>query len=158
MVNNKNMALTMTKTFLWLDDLRNPFLGTWIKPEYSDHRIIWVLNYDQFVEWIKANGLPNIISFDHDLADEHYTPEKYWNDYDRSKEYQDSKTYTEKTGHECAKWLVNYCQSHGLDLPNYLVHSFNPVGADNIRGILESYKKFINNQDHIWSIIEDGIK
>lgn len=150
----------MTKTFLWLDDLpiRNPFLGTWIKPEYSDYRIIWVLNYDQFVEWITVNGLPDIISFDHDLADEHYTPEEYWNDYDKSKEYQDSKTYKEKNGHECAKWLVNYCQSHGLKLPNYLVHSFNPVGADNIRGVLESYTKFMNKQDHIWSIIEDGIK
>lgn len=134
----------MKRTLLWLDDLRNPFLGDWIDkyvPNF-DGAIIWVLNYEQFTQWIMVNGLPEIISFDHDLADEHYTPEEYWHDYQISKEYQDAQNYTEKTGKDCAKWLVDYCIDNNLKLPNFVVHSHNPVGADNIKNLLNSFKEF----------------
>jgi len=30
-------------------------------------------------------GLPDAISFDHDLSSEHYTPEYFWDDYEASK-------------------------------------------------------------------------
>ena len=66
---------------LFLDDFRKPHDCM----SYMPHRIgtsaaiytqlDWeiVINYDEFVEWIKTNGIPEIVSFDHDLADEHYT-------------------------------------------------------------------------------------
>jgi hypothetical protein len=38
----------------------------------------------------------------------------------------------EKTGYDCAKWLVEYCVEHGLKFPEYVVHSMNPVGKENI--------------------------
>lgn len=132
------------KILLWLDDIRNPFLNNENKVPNVKGKLIWVLNYDQFVEWITKFGMPDIISFDHDLADEHYTPEQYWSDYQASKEYQETQSYVEKTGYDCAKWLVDYCMDNDLDLPIYFIHSANPVGADNIKGLLDNYKKFRN--------------
>lgn len=129
---------------LWLDDLRNPFIDLEGKVPKIDGTLEWVLNYEQFVQWIEKFGLPDVISFDHDLADEHYTPEYFWDDYEESKKYQEwkSKDYKEKTGLECAKWLVDYCMDNNKELPKYYVHSANPVGADNIIGYLENYEKF----------------
>lgn len=86
-------------------------------------------------------GLPDAISFDHDLADSHYTPEYFWDNYEESKKYQEwnSKNHTEKTGMDCAKWLVDYCMDNKKMLPEIFVHSANPVGADNIKGLLYNY-------------------
>jgi len=119
---------------LWLDDLRNPYLNEEGKVPVENLIIDWVLNYSQFTQWIEKYGLPRAISFDHDLAQEHYTPEYFWNDYQESKKFQDwkSKSYIEKTGADCAKWLVDYCLDKGLHLPKINVHSANPIGADYI--------------------------
>lgn len=137
----------MKNKLLWLDDLRNPFLDFESKvPKLEDFTIEWVLNYEEFIQWIEKYGLPTVISFDHDLADEHYTPEEYWSDYDKSKEYQDSQDYQEKTGMDCAKWLVDYCIDKQLHLPSFYVHSANPVGADNILGLLNNYVKYENKR------------
>lgn len=137
------------KTLLWLDDIRNPFIPTYINQykqlrdvrDSSFYEVIWVRNYEEMKEWIAHNSLPDIISFDHDLADEHYTPPKYWDDYQASKEYQDSQDYKEKTGLDCAKMVVDYCMDYNRQLPHYFSHSANPVGRDNILGLLNNFKK-----------------
>jgi hypothetical protein len=128
---------------LWLDDIRNPFLNE-EKKVPQGFEIHWVLNYDQFVKWITLYGLPDLISFDHDLADEHYTPAYFWNSYEESKKLQEWREpfHVEKTGKDCANWLVNHCLDNDLNLPEFLVHSANPVGADSIRGLLEGFNKF----------------
>jgi len=127
---------------LWLDDLRNPFLDLEGRvPKVENSTLIWVLNYHEFTMWIEKNGLPDIISFDHDLAFEHYTPEHLWTDYQLSKEYQDAQNYKEKTGLDCAKWLCDYCQNNDKDIPKYYIHSANPVGADNIHFYLYNFSK-----------------
>jgi hypothetical protein len=132
---------------LFLDDFREPHeVGNYILPVnfrtyYRLKPWVIVRNYAEFVTCIEEKGMPDIISFDHDLADEHYTPEHYWDDYDKSKEYQESREYTEKTGLGCAEWLVNYCMDKDLPLPKYFIHSMNPVGADNIKNYLENYLK-----------------
>ncbi len=126
------------KVLLWLDDTRNPFLDKEQKlPEFTGI-IEWVRNYDEFRDWILSNPLPDIVSFDHDLADEHYTPEFFWNDYELSKEFQEwkQKSYVHKTGFDCAKWLVNYCKVEKSKLPEIHVHSANPVGRDKILKVL----------------------
>lgn len=133
---------------LWLDDARNPFIDLEGKvPKVKDSILEWVLSYEQFVQWIEKYGLPDIISFDHDLADEHYTPEYFWSNYEENKKYQEwrSETYQEKTGMDCAKWLVDYCIDNDKELPEFYVHSANPVGADNIKGILNNYIKHCEN-------------
>jgi hypothetical protein len=133
------------KNLLWLDDLRNPFLNeeNKIPGDIHEWNINWVLNYKQFVEWIQMYGLPDAISFDHDLAREHYTPEYFWDNYDESKKYQEwkSKKYKFKTGKECAEWLVEYCSKSKKILPTTYVHSANPIGADNIREVLAKVNK-----------------
>lgn len=136
---------------LWLDDLRNPFLNDEGKVPTIYKHVEWVLNYEQFVSWITKFGLPGAISFDHDLADEHYTPEIYWTDYEKSKEYQEKveMNYQEKTGLDCAKWLVDYCMDNNSDLPIFYSHSANPVGRDNILGLLNNYYKFNDKNKNV---------
>ena len=110
---------------LFLDDYRNPNIFL------NDIRS-WVIvrNYKEFIDIIEKSGLPLFVSFDHDLADEHYAQKTC--DYSRFKE---------KTGYECAKWLVEYCIKTNQKLPLWQVHSMNPVGMVNIINLLTEYKK-----------------
>jgi len=126
---------------LFLDDIRVPnevFAYTNADIYLLDNWVI-VRKYNEFVECIKKNGIPETISFDHDLADIHYN---YQNviDYDG---------YTEKTGYDCAKWLIYYCLDNDLDLPTtILIHSMNIVGVENIKSLFNTYKKIYKNSNH----------
>lgn len=125
------------KTALYLDDVRTP---TDTIPGYHPWHV--VRNYEEFTKWITANGIPDLISFDHDLAEEHS------NDYYRqllSKGYQhpDYESYKEKTGVDCAKWLIDYSQETKQPLKAVCVHSHNPVGAANIQAGINGYKKHL---------------
>jgi hypothetical protein len=75
----------------------------------------WIIvrSYDEFVNTIQELGIPAYISFDHDLSEE-------------------------KTGMNCAKWLVD----NNIVLEDFNVHSANPVGGGNIKRLLENWKKF----------------
>lgn len=126
------------KRALYLDDCRIPMD---IIPGYRPWSV--VTNYKEFVKHITKHGLPDYISFDHDLADEHTTDFTIQTategccvpNYD---------SYTEKTGLDCAKWLVEeYCQKKNLPLPLCSVHSQNPIGAKNIQSYLNGYSKHI---------------
>lgn len=107
----------------------------------------WVVvkDYYAFVHYISKNGLPDIISFDHDLAFSHYTPEELWTDYNKSKAWQEQQQHQEKTGYDCAKWLTHYCVDNSIKLCEFLSHSMNPVGKDNILHHLNTYKKYENS-------------
>lgn len=130
------------KKLLWLDDERNPYINEEQRVPLTDDgqefMIHWVLNHDEFVKYISKHGLPDAISFDHDLAPEHYTPEYFWADYDASQKYQTWKkaSYIEPTGETCAEFLVNYCKQKKQPLPQVFVHSANPVGVDWIKSKL----------------------
>ncbi len=102
----------MNTKIIFLDDVRDPKnFGV------KESNVIWLKNYKQFVSWIKKNGLPLKIYFDHDLGE------------------------TSKSGHDAAKWLVNYCLNNNKDIPDWEVISANPVGRDNINGLLNFYKR-----------------
>ncbi|SEH40738.1 cyclic-phosphate processing receiver domain-containing protein [Chryseobacterium culicis] len=122
-----------TKRLLFLDDIRYPIEAYHYTKQDMFLRSDWhiVRNYEQFVNRILEKGLPEMISFDHDLADEHYLEE-------------DSHEFVEKTAYECAKWLVEYCMDHHLDLPKFYCHSMNPVGKENILSLLENFKTIKN--------------
>lgn len=114
------------KKLIWLDDKRNPFKDNWIvdySPIGVDCEIIWVKNYREFVREIDENGVPDAICFDHDLSDIHIN----------------KSTYKEKTGYDCAKYLVDYCMDNNLKLPLYSVQSSNPAGKENIIKYLSNY-------------------
>jgi hypothetical protein len=121
---------------LFLDDIREPgeaFLYTQ-NSKYVDLEWVVVRNYPEFVNEISQryiNGeLPELISFDHDLAKDHY--EEMINP-----SYND---FGERTGYHCAKWLVDFCIDTDTALPNYLIHSMNPAGSANILSLLKSFE------------------
>ncbi|MAX51428.1 MAG: hypothetical protein CMH22_05570 [Methylophaga sp.] len=105
--------------------------------------MVWVRNYEEFVLFIERYGIPQAISFDHDLGDSHYTPEKYWSDYNVSKLYQDLQTHSEKTGLDCVKFIINYFLDEDVDVfPVMYFHSANPVGKDNMENLWNNFLKF----------------
>ena len=114
---------------LFLDDIRNPSDVKWVQLPLGPWEV--VRNYNEFVSHVTKNGLPAFVAFDHDLADEHYgtNPSK--------------SEFKEKTGYDCAKWLIDYCIDNNLRFPEYEVHSMNPIGKINIKSIVESFKSTI---------------
>ena len=141
----------MSKKLLWLDDVRDPFVNNiWVQkyaPEFlNSGEIIWVKSYDEFESWIYTNGLPDRISFDHDLADEHYAPENRFDDYNQ---WAKEQNFKEKTGMDCAQLIIDYCIDFNKSLPVCTVHSANPSGAENINKLLLNFlkhqNKFLNN-------------
>jgi len=132
-------------TLLWLDDIRDPLEDSWLVfSPITSTEIVWVKSYNQFVNWIKENGLPEAICFDHDLGMEVALEA-------RSKGMSKRKSrllkQEEKTGYDCAKWLVDYCMDdYDHPLPLYNIQSANPVGKANIDGLLKSYIRYINTK------------
>lgn len=114
--------------YLYLDDVRIP----------KDERWELVTNYDEFVQHIELHGLENYdcISLDHDLGEE--AMREYYDgvvkhgkiNYDNIKE---------KTGYDCAKWIIQKAISEKKPLPKIYCHSANPVGSDNIINYVNSY-------------------
>lgn len=130
------------KTLLWLDDLRNPLEGDWLSYSPIEKPFcVWVKSYDEFVYWIKKNGLPDAICFDHDLGMEVALEARAKG---MSKRKSRLLKKEEKTGYDCAKWLVEYCLDNNLRLPLYNIQSANPVGKANIDGLLKSFNKKVN--------------
>lgn len=105
---------------LFLDDEREPSSSLLAQHE----RVIVCRSYDEAVKVVRENGMPDYVCFDHDLGPE------------------------SKTGHDFAKWLVEraiYLMEETLECPpvfGYSVHSQNPVGAANIRGVIDGYRKW----------------
>lgn len=132
------------KKLLWLDDYRNPFEDDWLcfSPIGKDVQVYWVKSYFEFIEWIEQNGLPDGICFDHDLGK---TVEEELLKLGYSKKEARVKKREEKTGYDAAKWLVDWCINNKKDLPLWSVQSANPVGRDNINGVLNCFKRFKEN-------------
>ena len=122
---------------LWLDDQRDPNVyfkkpklnsGAWVRNNdfYQNNifnqytpNFVWVKNLKEFSNYIINNGLPQVISFDHDI---------------KPKGFQGKH----ENGADCAQWLVSYCLENNLSLPQCFVHSANKskrVNVENILGI-----------------------
>jgi len=134
---------------LFLDDIRIPKDAITLVPSQFN-KFYWendwdiVRTYDEFMQYLTSRGMPDFVSFDHDLADFHYDfkPEDYES---MSEEEMIAKLGSmEKTGLDCAKALVDYCGISDKKLPNYLVHSANPTGKENIEKFLINAKKHLN--------------
>lgn len=97
---------------LYLDDVRTPPQGWAVARSHAE-----------FVDWVAQNGVPDIVSFDHDLGD---------------------TSCPEMTGYDSAKWLCGHCVDNGIPLPEWAVHSSNPVGRDNIEHAMRSASRTIN--------------
>lgn len=134
--------MSKTKTLLWLDDYRDPFSKKidWMifSPIGRDVETIWVTSYQEFIDWIMINDLPDAICFDHDLSDYQMHRCVYPELYEGIEMPEN-----EKTGYDCAKWLIEYCLDRNIDIPKYNIQSANSVGKENIKGLLENYKKHL---------------
>lgn len=132
----------MEKVKLYLDDVRTPIKDGWTV----------VRNYDEFKNKVEEVGLDNIelISLDHDLGDT--AMNEYFNNV--SKNYKlDYNNIEEKTGYDCAKWLVNHFydlhpeategyrafRNKEFPFPDVYVHSANPIGAANMMGYINNF-------------------
>lgn len=125
---------------LWLDDERDPlsthpdyfdcelepgeYKPTWVESTVgklnnsttNSWEVVWVKNYKEFVNYIETHGLPDVVCFDHDLGEQ-------------------------KTGMNCAEYLVDVlleCDSIG---PIIRCQSFNPSGAARILGLCNNWRE-----------------
>jgi hypothetical protein len=118
---------------IYLDDVRVP----------KDPEWILVKDYDEFVNRIKELGLENIstISLDHDLGET--AMKEYFNNVAPNYELN-YNNITEKTGLDCAKWLIDHYLENKEDefrFPNVYTHSANPIGSANIMGLVNNFLK-----------------
>ena len=102
---------------LFLDDIRNP---------PNDREWTVVRSYEEAVNHVITNGVPHFISFDHDLG--HNVP----------------------TGHDFSKWLVDMHLDGRYTFPkdfDFNVHSANPPGLANIKGLMDGFIHFLKNSE-----------
>ena len=113
---------------IYLDDVRTPIDKDWTV----------VRSYDEFVSAIMYIGLENIelISLDHDLGD---TAMAEWHRNVYHNYTLDYNNITEKTGMDCAKWLVDQWLE-GAPVVEVVVHSANAIGSANIMGYINNYR------------------
>lgn len=100
------MSASINTDEIFLDDVRAAPKG-----------YVLMQSYSAFTEQIRKDGLPSVISFDHDLDEG-------------------------PPGYDCAKFIVEYCLDHQLNLPAFTVHSQNPVRKENIEKLLVGFEKF----------------
>lgn len=98
---------------LFIDDIRNP-------PDDSYAVARSVIEAQLMISFY---GMPNFISFDHDLG------------IDESGDILPS-------GYDLAKWIVEMDMNGAIVLSDsfdFTIHSMNPIGAGNIRAYLDNY-------------------
>lgn len=112
----------LNKTGFWhlyLDDERN-------LPSHYDRERRWYVcrSSEEAKQMVKRYGIPQFMSLDHDLGGDdttmkflHWLAEEYFFDQDKN---------------PGGEYLI---------IPGYVIHSQNPVGAENIKSYMESWKK-----------------
>lgn len=139
---------------LFLDDLRSPE-DAYIYPRRDDNNIIiasrslkeqsgvencdWVIvrNYADFVKTLDLLGLPDIVSFDHDLHEEHI---QHYYEVTQKIGIIEYANLKHKTGKQCAEAFVQLCQKLNPEKPPQVyVHSANQYGAIEIKNVLSQY-------------------
>lgn len=124
---------------IYLDDVRTPLEQDWVI----------VRSYEEFISKVNEIGLQDIelISLDHDLGDSAMS-EWHKNVYHNYK--LDYDNITEKTGYDCAKWLVEQWLN-GKPYVDVYTHSANAIGSANIMG-------YINNYCHIHKLPQTCVR
>lgn len=91
---------------LFIDDMRDPPNDGWVVVRSSDAAI----------NHVEQHGMPDFISFDHDLGGDDTT-----------------MVFLKK--------LYEIASLNNLKPPEYQIHSANPIGKLNIQSFMESWKK-----------------
>ena len=107
----------MKRIVIFIDDLRIPSLYV----DCKKNNVFQAFNYDEFVGIIdylyERYGHIDEVWFDHDLGED------------------------SKNGYDCAKYLIEFCENHNMELPEWHIQSSNPSGRENIDSYLKSYLK-----------------
>jgi hypothetical protein len=117
---------------LFLDDKRTPqkhltyLLGiNGFGNLYTELEWVIVKSFDEFLVTITERGLPDRISFDHDLGN--------------------SNDIVLPDGNDCCKWLIEYCLNNNLPFNTECkYHSANPEGITNMQNKMNNLRKFTN--------------
>ncbi len=132
---------------LFLDDIRMPE-DSWIYSERvkmleksKTQSCEWTIvrNYEDFCEFINKFGIPSMVSFDHDLCEEHM---KYYFDFVSKNGYIDYSNISTKTGKHCAEYFLDKWTEAGKPSTQVFVHSANRWGQVEIKNVL---KELIND-------------
>lgn len=112
---------------IYLDDLRMPH-----QSGYKDTEWAIVRSFDEFRDRIIQFGIPEVISFDHDLG-------------------EDENGNELPSGYDALKWLTDFDLKFTKIPGNFQikVHSANPVGRANIEGYAKNYFKFISDPNNL---------
>ena len=122
--------------YLFVDDLRS------VVDVYDvscSAKFSVVRDIDDAKNWIIANGIPEFISFDHDL----------------------DHVGHDTTGYALAKWIVDQVLDGTMQFPKnfrYQVHSANPVGRANIIAILDNFLRFCCHEGSCHNCIPADVK
>lgn len=128
---------------LFLDDFRFPYMCLHYMANNVYGNLKWeiVRSHEEFVKFVTekfAQGeLPLLVSYDHDLADAHYDTAEYTKE--QLMEYYE-KENREMTGYDSAKWFVDFCIENKIYMSEFLVHSMNMAGRENIKSYLRNFK------------------
>ena len=124
---------------LFLDDYRIPEECLEYKDDERYGTETWVIvkSHESFVQELETRWedgeFPKLVSFDHDLDDEHYDP-SMWKGVEA---YEHAyKQFTEPTGRRSAGFLKSFCLEKNIPLPECLIHTMNPAGEERIRRTL----------------------
>lgn len=115
---------------IYLDDIQTPLSSEWIVCR-SFVEFVAVVS-SEFGSYETPTVCDLEITFDHDLATDHYQF-----DFDRLRD-DPNMTDCEKSGYDCAKWLIG----RNIILKTFWVHSANPVGTLNILYLLNNWYKY----------------
>jgi len=121
---------------LFIDDERWPTTVFWVPYDYNALDWIIVRSFEQFVEAVES-GKVKLISFDHDLDPSSTFECIRCNTSQQSFDY---RKVSKKTGYHCALFLKDWCLKNDKPIPEYLVHSLNEKGRDNIINVLGTEK------------------
>ena len=131
----------MTTTYnIFLDDNRNP-IDVYEYTNRLEYKIFaWkvVRSYQEFVdlftERLMNNELPRLVSFDHDLATEHYliAARNFLNEFDEN-------SVNIPTGWHALLWMINTYVEDDMKLPHILLHTKNPAGKKNMQSLIDEY-------------------
>lgn len=124
---------------LYLDDLRTPCVSfDWVKDiRYLTEDWVVVRSHMDFVAHVEKHGVPKLVSFDHDMGEEHY---QYANANAIGQEVYE--TFELPTGFHTAKWFIEHCIQLDVPVPEVLIHTMNLAGGENIKSLFTTYDKY----------------
>jgi hypothetical protein len=126
---------------LFLDDIRNPEgaiiyeRGMMLCDVSGIPAADWLVvrTHEDFVKIIEHVGIPEVVSFDHDLCFEHM---RYYCEVTQHQRIIDYDAFKTPTGKSSAEYLVEQCKNKNQELPICFIHSANEIGGRNIQAVL----------------------